>query len=151
MSVEPWPEGTSGLLVLPSGRRIRGRRLSESPPEGPAPTFGVQLSGRRPATPAWEHRWIRWRDFWLPGDPTDALAVLREAYDRSNTDRIEIGCSGGVGRTGTALAALAVLEGRSSGDAVEWVRRHYHPRAVEVPWQRTFLRFIEQRRGTSGK
>jgi hypothetical protein len=44
-----------------------------------------------------------------------------------------------VGRTGTALAALAVLDGLPSADAVRWVRDRYSPRAVETPWQRRWL------------
>jgi protein-tyrosine phosphatase len=55
---------------------------------------------------------------------------------------VEVACRGGVGRTGTALAALAVLDGLSPGEAVRWVRREYHPRAVETPWQRWWLRRV---------
>ena len=28
----------------------------------------------------------------------------------------------------------------AAGDAVTFVREHYHPRAVETPWQRRFVR-----------
>jgi hypothetical protein len=41
-----------------------------------------------------------------------------------------------------ALAALAVLDGLPPGEAVRWVRREYHPRAVETPWQRWWLRRV---------
>jgi len=34
---------------------------------------------------------------------------------------------------------LAVLSGVPSADAVAWVRDHYHPRAVETPWQRRWV------------
>lgn len=27
-------------------------------------------------------------------------------------------------------------------EAVTWVRHNYHPRAVEVPWQRRFIRRV---------
>jgi hypothetical protein len=37
-------------------------------------------------------------------------------------------------------AALAVLAGVPASDAVEWVRRHHHRRAVETPWQRRWVR-----------
>jgi protein-tyrosine phosphatase len=53
---------------------------------------------------------------------------------------VEVTCRGAVGRTGTALAALAVLDGRSPAEAVRWVRATYHPHAVETPWQRWWLR-----------
>lgn len=53
---------------------------------------------------------------------------------------VEIACSGGVGRTGTAIAVLAIMSGIPPEDAVEWVRRNYHRRAVETPWQRQWGR-----------
>ncbi|MBX6748191.1 MAG: hypothetical protein IRY85_00730 [Micromonosporaceae bacterium] len=55
---------------------------------------------------------------------------------------MEIACRGGIGRTGTALAALAVLDGLAPPAAVAWVRDAYHPRAVETPWQRWWLRRV---------
>lgn len=54
-------------------------------------------------------------------------------------ERVEIACGGGRGRTGTALAALAVLDGVPAEEAVEFVRRHYDRHAVETPWQRRYV------------
>ncbi|MFI7104590.1 protein-tyrosine phosphatase family protein [Streptomyces sp. NPDC050161] len=84
--------------------------------------------------------WIPWRDFWLPADPDDAIRKLRLAYERAASERIEVCCGGGVGRTGTALSVMCVFEGMDPEEAVIWMRRNYHPRAVEVPWQRRFIR-----------
>ena len=53
--------------------------------------------------------------------------------------RVEIACAGGIGRTGTALAALFVLQGTPVTEAVRTVREVYHPRAVETPGQRRWL------------
>lgn len=136
--LEPWSGAEPGVVELPSGRRVRGRRLGGVEPKVP-PTYAVHLAGRRPPEPPWEREWIRWRDFWVPADPDEAIRVLRLAHQRAGTDRVEIACGGGVGRTGTALSALGVLEGMGPAAAVEWVRVRYHPRAVEVPWQRRFL------------
>jgi protein-tyrosine phosphatase len=55
------------------------------------------------------------------------------------SERVEVGCAGGRGRTGTALACIAVLDGVPPGEAVAYVRRNYHPGAVEAPWQRRFV------------
>jgi protein-tyrosine phosphatase len=54
-------------------------------------------------------------------------------------ERVEIACGGGVGRTGTALAGMAVLAGVPRTEAVAWVRRRYNKRAVETPWQRRWV------------
>jgi protein-tyrosine phosphatase len=74
----------------------------------------------------------------LPGDRSQAARVLAEAWHRARTDRVEIACGGGRGRTGTALACLAVIDGVPAGEAVSFVRRHYAARAVETPWQRRY-------------
>jgi protein-tyrosine phosphatase len=59
--------------------------------------------------------------------------------ERTVGERVEIACPGGRGRTGTALACLAVLDGLPGREAVAYVRRHYDPRSVERPWQRRFV------------
>lgn len=147
MSIEPWASDAPGVVELPSGRRVRGRGLRAPLPSGPAPTMAVHLTGRRPPPPPWERYWVRWRGFWVPADVGEAQHVLRMAYARAATERVEIACGRGVGRTGTGLAALAVLDGMEPDAAVAWVRRHYHPRAVEAPWQRWFLRAVARDRG----
>lgn len=82
---------------------------------------------------------MRWPDFRLPTDRTDAASALHEAWECAADERVEIACSGGLGRTGTALACLAVLDGVPRGDAVAFLREHYSPRAVETPWQRRYV------------
>ena len=71
--------------------------------------------------------------------PADARAALLDAWTRADSSRVEAACAGGRGRTGTALACLAVLSGVAAGDAVDWVRSAYHPKAVETPWQRRYV------------
>ncbi|HST80296.1 MAG TPA: protein-tyrosine phosphatase family protein [Kineosporiaceae bacterium] len=125
-----------GLVTLPTGLRVRGRRLSD--PVSPA-DFSLLLADG--PVPAWATRRIQWPDFWIPRDRADALAALHEAHRRAQAgERVDIACRGGIGRTGTALAALAVLDGLPASDAVSWVRANHHPRAVETPWQRWWLR-----------
>jgi hypothetical protein len=135
-----WRPGEPGVLALPSGRLIRGRGLRDPMPSGHPPTFGVYLLGAEPPEFGWPSRWIRWPDFRLPADRADAERILREAWLRAPGERLEVACGGGRGRTGTALACLAVLDGVPAAQAVGYVREHYHPRAVETPWQRRFVR-----------
>ncbi|MFC7327894.1 protein-tyrosine phosphatase family protein [Marinactinospora rubrisoli] len=134
-----WQPSAPGVLRLPSGRLVRGRGLRHPFPEGPEPDFALYLLGGEPPPVTWEVRWVRWRDFWLPSDHIAFRAALQEAWQRSETARVEIACGGGNGRTGTALACLAVLDGVPAHDAVGYVRKHYRPRAVETPWQRRFV------------
>jgi protein-tyrosine phosphatase len=136
---DTWEPAAPGILRLPSGRLIRGRALGQPLPAGPLPDFAVFLLGKRPPRVEWEQRWVRWPDFRLPADEPDAADALREAWRRSEAERVEIACRGGRGRTGTALACIAVMDGVPPEQAVSFVREHYHRRAVETPWQRQFV------------
>ncbi|MCD0452399.1 protein phosphatase [Actinocorallia sp. API 0066] len=133
-----WTEGP-GVLRLPSGRKVRGRGLRRGEPDT-APEFGVYLLGAAPPAFAWPSRWVRCPDFRTPSAPADARAAFTEAWERAASERVEVACGGGVGRTGLALACLAVLDGVAADEAVSYVRAHYHPRAVETPWQKRFIR-----------
>ncbi|WP_445671814.1 protein-tyrosine phosphatase family protein [Paenibacillus sp. FSL R5-0378] len=75
----------------------------------------------------------------LPKNKVAAVDALREAWTRAEVERVEVACGGGIGRTGTALACLAVIDGVPNHKAVDYIRQHYTPRAVETTWQRHFV------------
>ncbi len=128
-----------GVVRLPDGRFVRGTSVRAQRGAVPAPDLAVYLLGRDPHVTTWPSRWVRWRDFGVPRSTADALAALREAHTRAEHERVEIACGGGVGRTGTALAVLAVMSGTEPDDAVAWVRAAYHRRAVETRRQRAWV------------
>ncbi len=131
----------SKVAILPNGGTVRGRALTEDP----ISDADFLLALAPGPLPAWPHRRVRWPDFWLPSDPRDAREALLEALSRARAGQlVEVGCRGGLGRTGTAIAALAVLDGLAPPAAVHWVRAAYHPRAVETPWQAWWLRSLPQ-------
>ncbi|CAA9336626.1 MAG: hypothetical protein AVDCRST_MAG07-2494 [uncultured Frankineae bacterium] len=134
-----WDPAAPGVLRLPSGRLLRGRALRRPLPAGPRPDLGIHLSRRPPPEVEWETRWVRWPDFGLPSDRVEAARVLAEAWRRAAFERVEVACGGGRGRTGTALACLAVLDGLEPEAAVALVRAGYDSRAVETPWQRRLV------------
>ncbi|MEU0492005.1 protein phosphatase [Nocardiopsis sp. NPDC006139] len=134
-----WNPGAAGVLRLPSGRLVRGRPLARPLPEGPVPDLGVYLFHKAPPPVPWESRWVRWPDFRLPADPEALTRELAGALERAADERVEFACLGGRGRTGTALACLAVLDGVPAADAVAYVREHYSPHAVETRRQKRFV------------
>jgi Protein-tyrosine phosphatase len=147
------------LVTLPNGFPVLARGLRRQVPSEPAPDFGLyllshsphsppltaQLLGLRPFRPAWEWRRIDWPDFGTPSDSADATTAIADAYARiQKRQRVEVACGGGIGRTGTVLACLAILAGEHGGEAVEWVRENYHPKAIETAKQAVWIqRFWE--------
>lgn len=143
---QTWDPAAPGVLRLPSGRTVRGRGLARPLPDGPTPQFALYLLGKEPPVVAWESEWIRWPDFRLPSDKAAFAEALRDAWARAATERVEFACHGGHGRTGTALACLAILDGVPATEAVAYVREHYAQKAVETPWQRRFIARFESGR-----
>lgn len=102
------------------------------------PSFGLYLDRRW--DPPWSHAHVDWPDFGVPTDVEALRAALGDVLDRARQGAVvEVGCLGGHGRTGTALACLAVLTGTPSSDAVAWVRASYCEHAVETDAQATFV------------
>jgi protein-tyrosine phosphatase len=118
---------------------VRGRGLRRPLPDGPTSDFAVYMQSVEPAAVTWEMRWVRWPDFLLPSDPLDVRDAFEQAWRRAQSERVELACPGGRGRTGTALACLIVLDGVPANQAVAYVRQHYDARAVETLWQRRYV------------
>lgn len=102
------------------------------------PDFGLYLDHQW--LPAWPHAHVDWPDFGLPVDEPAMIEALDDLLRRARSGAIvETGCLGGHGRTGTAVACLAVLAGLRE-DPVEWVRSTYCRLAVETDEQAEMVR-----------
>lgn len=127
-------------VVLPDGTEVIAVSFDAPDPyerEEP-PAYGLYLDHRW--EPPWPHDHVEWPDFGVPDDAATVLNALNGLLDRARSgERVEIGCLGGHGRTGTALACLAILSGHPRNDAVAWVRANYCSNAVETPDQEAFV------------
>ncbi len=129
-SVIVLPDGTEVMAVSFDGRDPYAR---DQPPD-----YGLYLDERW--DPPWTHDHLDWPDFGVPENATQVVAGLRAMLDRARGgERVEIGCLGGHGRTGTALACLCVLIGHPPSEAVAWVRANYCVSAVETAEQEAFV------------
>jgi Protein-tyrosine phosphatase len=109
----------------------------------PPPGYAVYLDERWDGDPevTWPYRLIAWPDFGLPENESEVFDVIKDIHARASAGEIvEIACYGGLGRTGTVIACLAVKAGVPLRDAVDWVRSNYDERAVETDDQ---CRFVE--------
>ncbi|SJN22964.1 hypothetical protein FM114_03620 [Luteococcus japonicus LSP_Lj1] len=137
--------GHTGCSGSPAARR---GGVAERAPGSWAPLVSTHHYSRRarplrlvarPESP-WPYTWLKWPDFGLPLSREAAWAEIERAWRLAEVERVEVACGGGRGHTGTALAAMAILDGLEADAAVAWVRNVYDPGAVESPWQRGWLR-----------
>jgi len=124
------------------------------------PNVGFYLDGSWAQTtmlcsPGFRPRFARYRPAKLMLYPWPDLGVPREPkrFERaigwllrqaSDGNRVEIGCAGGHGRTGTTLAALLVLQGMSPTRAVKQIRAQYCREAVETKAQIQMLNTLKK-------
>ena len=127
-------------VELADGSRVTAVSFDADDPYGrdTAPAFGLYLDTEW--GPPWPHEYADWPDFGVPADADALRAALQRLLDHARAGEVvEVGCLGGHGRTGTALACLAVLTGTPAEAAVDWVRTHYCADAVETDAQRAFV------------
>lgn len=127
-------------LTMPDGTVVTAVSFDPGDPYGRdvSPGFGLYLDPRW--QPPWSHSHVHWPDFGGPTDPDALRTALVSLLERSRAgERVELGCIGGHGRTGTALAFLAVLTGLPCEQAVRWVRTSYCTEAIETNAQERFV------------
>lgn len=87
-----------------------------------------------------------WEDWGVPASKTElrkALTWLLKQVGDGNV--IEIGCMGGHGRTGTALACMLALQGLSAKEAISRVWNAYCEEAIESQRQIEFVNTFAKR------
>jgi hypothetical protein len=127
-------------VVLPDGTEVTAVSFDATEPyaRDQQPDYGLYLDERW--QPPWPHGHLDWPDFGVPADRAHVVSALRSVLERAGRgEQVEVGCLGAHGRTGTALACLAVLGGHPAGEAVAWVRANYCDKAVETPEQEAFV------------
>ena len=115
---------------FPDGTVVRASSLPDRRADDEWREFGLYADAGW--KPSWPHEMIAWEDFGVPHRFTEAVDQICGAFERARVGaHVEVGCLGGIGRTGTILACMAVLAGVPKGDAVKWVRVNYNPYAIE--------------------
>ena len=128
------------VVTLPDRTEVTAASFGASDPytRDCPPDYGIYLDPLW--QPPWNHDNLDWPDFGVPVDPSQVVVALQSVLARVRAgQRVEIGCRGGHGRTGTALACLAVFSGIPPSEAVEWVRSNYCAEAIETAEQEEFI------------
>ncbi|MBD0347629.1 MAG: hypothetical protein ICV59_00630 [Thermoleophilia bacterium] len=134
-------------IRFPDGTSVTACSLAERRDDDSERDFGLYLDARW--APTWPAEVVDWPDFGLPASREAAADQIVAAFGRArNRERVEVGCLGGLGRTGTVLACMAVLAGVPPAEAVAWVRTNYDVRAVETEEQADWVAWFAARAGT---
>jgi len=137
-------------VCFPDGTAIQALSLRERKAHDSERDYGLYLD--RSWAPTWDACVIAWEDFGLPADNEEAAHSIIDAFRRAKAgEAVEIGCIGGLGRTGTVLACMAVLSGVPRSDAVDWVRANYHRNAVETEEQAAWVLWFAEQTASDGR
>jgi protein-tyrosine phosphatase len=132
------------IVTFPDGSRVRASSIFDRCVDDPERSFGLYLDARW--QPSWPADLIEWEDLGLPEDAESAARMIEAAFMRARRgELVEVGCLGGIGRTGTVLACMAVLAGVPPAKAVAWVRDAYNPEAVETAEQENWVHWFADR------
>lgn len=132
------------VVVLPDGTEVMAVSFDAADPYGRDVPLSTGCTWTRDGSPHGPTTTLTGLISASRFDPVQLLAGLGHVLQRASAgQRVEIGCLGGQGRTGTALACLAVISGIAPGDAVAWARANYCAEAVETADQEAFLAKLE--------
>jgi hypothetical protein len=134
------------VLKFPNGVEVHPSSLQDRKPgDGkPVPDFGLYLaSSWKPASLAY---YLDWPDYGIPTWYEVAYQSIQDAYGLAEGGSfVEVGCIGGHGRTGTAVACMAIIAGVPTCEAVEWVRKNYCEHAIESEKQEWWVQWFGAR------
>lgn len=135
-------------LVLPGGGRVRASASYHRDEDIPERAWGLYMDSYW--APTWPSRMVPWENLGLPYDFDEAVDAIYEAHKIiSDGGLVEVGCQGGIGRTGVVIACFVIIDGIEPGAAVQWVRDRYLVKAVETPIQEWWVEwFGAQHHGT---
>lgn len=151
-----WPSNTSAwvqkcrhygqAVTLPDGTVVYASSMTNHK-EGEAPHFGVYAASSW--TPGCIAFTINWQDMGFPKIPLEQLDWALDtalSYAQERDEKVEFGCIGGHGRTGTMLALLVLRTSELDGEAaVKYVRDNYCKEAIEGYKQEWLVRYMHAR------
>lgn len=129
---------TTHELRFPDGTVLRTAALADRASNADWRQYGLYLDARW--APTWPATVLDWPDLGTPVDDLEAARAIRMAFERARAGiHVEVGCASALGRTGTVVAAMAVLAGVAPDRAITWTRTHHSPRAIESSRQEAWV------------
>lgn len=91
----------------------------------------------------YEELHLDWPDFSVPDLTSNFWLVLLQGIQKEKYKTVIFTCTGGHGRTGTALTAILIAQGWVAEDAMDFVRASYCTEAVETTSQELYLNDLD--------
>lgn len=129
-------------LEFPDGTTVYASSEHQREIGEATPDFGLYLSNMWDASCL--AYYVDWPDMDVPRRYDIASYAIIDAFKKARDDEmwVEIGCIGGHGRTGTALACMGVLSGQSGQEAIDYVKENYCNHAIETKTQEWFVHWF---------
>ena len=129
-------DGESVTIYASAGRHQNIRKA------GQMPDFGLYADAIW--KPVARNEFINWPDFKTPAqDEVAAIQILDGFIRACSGERVETGCIGGHGRTGTILACMGVCAGLEPAESIKFVRDSYCSHAVETADQERWVEWFQ--------
>jgi hypothetical protein len=131
------PSNGDSVVIYASAGRHQAQRKSDQSPD-----FGLYADGIW--RPVGRNEFINWPDFKTPAhDEVAAMQILDGFIRACSGERVEVGCIGGHGRTGTILACMGVCAGLEPAQSINFVRDSYCSHAVETADQERWVEWFQ--------
>lgn len=128
-------------LKFPDGTTVYASSSNSKRDKADRPDFGLYLDWIW--KPSWRAEFIDWADYGTPTNFDAAYEAIIDAFEKAKAGKkVEVGCIGGHGRTGTVLACMGVLAGQDPADAIKYVRSEYCNETIETSGQEWFVRWF---------
>lgn len=130
-------------VEYPDGTTVYASSMYDRNEGEEAPDWGLYLdSGWRAESLAY---FPYWPDFGIPPNKEIAAHAIIDSFNKAREHGmwVEVGCIGGHGRTGTALACMGVLAGMTHDEAIPFVRNTYCKEAIETREQEWFVGWFQ--------
>ena len=92
---------------------------------------------------SWPMAHLEWMDYNVPDPKEWGLSAAKWVIEQIESGkRVETGCMGGHGRTGTFLACILAVQGIKPGEAIKRVRETYCKEAIENSKQADYVKWV---------
>lgn len=132
-------------IVLSGGTKVYASASSNIQKLASIPDFGLYADRSWVLICQWPNEFINWPDMQIPVNHELSLSQITQAYTKAASGlKVDTGCIGAHGRTGTILAIMNMIDTGfevNAEDSISYIRENYCKKAVETNNQVWFVKY----------